>query len=207
MLQHAIQVALERWVENGRERDAINDGRTFVLRYGRRFKLQHVGILAVFAFSFGLGVVLLLQGDPATETTACLGLFGLLTAFSAIYVTYAFTSRVVVDDTRVTVRCFGMTISECTAETLSTAYRSPVHESVVLQSRDGRKTRISTQFDGLRSLVAWLRLRPPDTLADSVVSWMEAEAPDMDEPSERRGAADSAFGGGSVVDTVLPPGD
>ncbi len=182
MVQQAIQAALESWVEKGRERDAIRDGRTFVLRYGRRFKLQHVGILTIFAFFFGLATVLVLHGERATPILLCLGFFALLTIFSTIYVAYAFTSRVIIDDASVVVRCFGMVISECTAEMLSTAYKSPIHESVVLQSRNGKKTRISTQFDGLRSLVAWLWLRPRDTLTDSIVSWMEAEAPDLDEP-------------------------
>lgn len=181
MVQQAIQHAVESWVENGRERDVIEDGGTFVLRYGRRFKMQHIAVLAIFAFFFGLGIVLLLLGDRTMTTFACVGFFGLLTVFSTIYVTYVFTSCVIIGDTRVIVRCFGVAISECTAETLSRAYRSPVHESVVLQSRDGSKTRISTQFDGLRALVAWLWLRPPGTLTDSIVIWMEAEAPDMGE--------------------------
>lgn len=132
-------------------------------------------------FFFGLAALLVLQGDRTTTILLCLGFFALLTVFSTIYVTYAFTSRVIIDDASVVVRCFGMAISECTAETLSTAYKSPIHESVVLQSRNGQKTRISTQLDGLRSLVAWLRLRPKDTLSDSIVLWMEAEAPDLDE--------------------------
>lgn len=189
MVQQAVQAALESWVEKGRERDAISDGRTFVLRYGRRFKLQHVGILTIFAFFFGLAAVLVLQDDRTTAILLCLGFFALLTVFSTIYVVYAFTSRVIIDDTRVVVRCFGMAISECAAETLATAYKSPIHESVVLQSNNGKKTRISPQFDGLRSLVAWLWLRPKDTLADSIVSWMEAEAPDLDEPSVATEAA------------------
>lgn len=193
MVQQAIQLALESWVENGRERDAIKEGHTFVLRYGSRFKLQHVATLAVFAFFFGLAAVLVQQGDLTTMTLLCLGLFALLTVFSTIYVTYAFTSRVIISNTLVVVRCFGVTISECTAESLSTAYKSPTHESVVLQSHNGRKTRISTQYDGLRSLVAWLRLRPRDTLDESIITWMKREAPDLGEPSDVYRAAEASL--------------
>ncbi len=100
-----------------------------------------------------LGII----GNPKFEMVY-LCMFGGLTAFSMIYFTYAQTSHVNVTDNQVSVRCFGLTISTCNKNELATAYKSPIHESVVLQRRDGRKTRISTQFDGLRALVAWLYL-------------------------------------------------
>lgn len=184
MVQQAIVAAIESWVENGRQRDAIRDGRTFVLRFGRRFKLVQLANFAIFFFGFGLGIVVLLQGDRTAIILLSVALGGLLSVLSATYVIYLFTSRVIIDDTRVVVRCFGMAISECTAETLSTAYKSSKHRSIVLQCQSGKKTRISTQFDGLQSLVAWLRLRPQSTLTGSIIYWMAAEAPDLDEPSD-----------------------
>lgn len=195
MVQQAIQQALETWVENGRDREAIVAGRAFVLRYGSRFKLQCFLFLAIFAFFFGIGLVVMQQGgvgDPAANL-ACVVLFGCLTAFSSIYVAYALTIRVEIDDAGVTVVCFGRTISQCKTEMIESAYKAPLHASVVLRKHDGTKTRISTQLDGLRALVAWLQLRPEGVLNDSILSWMETEAPDLIEPPDARDGSESHF--------------
>ncbi len=108
-------------------------------------------------------------------------MFGGLTVFAGIYLTYALASRVDINDERVSVRCFGMTISTCDKDELASAYKSSLHESVVLQRADGKKTRISTQYDGLRALVAWLWQCTDSTLTDSIRDWMLKEAPDVGE--------------------------
>ncbi len=188
MLQQAIQQAIESWVEGGRNRGLLREDNTLVLRYGKRFRVQSFVNLCIFAFFFGFGVVTIqlgIIGNPKFEMVY-LCMFGGLTAFSMIYFTYAQTSLVNVTDNQVSVRCFGLTISTCNKNELATAYKSPIHESVVLQRRDGRKTRISTQFDGLRALVAWLYLCPSDALTESIRNWMLDEAPDLGEQSGER---------------------
>jgi hypothetical protein len=195
MVQQAIQQAIESWVERGRDRGVLREGDTLVLRYGKRFRLQHLVNLGIFAFFFGFGIVTIRLGIIANLKFEIfyLCMFGGLTAFASVYFTYAQTSRVCITDNQVSVRCFGMTISYCRKDELASAYKSPVHESVVLRDTAGKKTRVSTQFDGLRALVAWLYLCPNEALADSIRDWMLTEAPDLGEPSDAPESPSRAF--------------
>jgi hypothetical protein len=186
MLQHLIHRAIESWVERGRNRDLLKEDGAYVLRYGTRFRIQHIVNSCIFVFFFIFGLITSHLGileNPRLEMFYLL-FFGGLAVLASIYLTYVLTSRVEISDESVSVRCFGLTISTCARDQLVSAYKSPVHESVVLRRVDGKKTRISTHFDGLTALVAWLSMRPRSALTDSIRDWMAREAPDLAETSD-----------------------
>lgn len=174
MLELEIQEALEAWVERGRQREAIAENGLFVLRYGRRFRLQCLGNLGGFVlpFCFGLLVIPIGGGDRSWFEVVFLYLFGAMSCVAAVYLTYVLTSRVDIAEDSVTVRCFGRIRSECHRSDLMSAYKSLGYASVVLVQADGKKTRISTQLDGLGALFFWLCRCPVEVLTDSIRAWM-----------------------------------
>jgi hypothetical protein len=183
MLQYHIQQAIERWIEAGRHRDAIRDCGFFVLRYSARFRNTQLLNLAFFTIFLIFGFVGIRMGLVNNWKTKALFLtvFSFATGLSLIYVVYVVTSLVTIDNERIQVRCFGRTISRCARENVTRVYRSKSHPSLVIVDNTGKKTRISTQFDGLRAVVAWLAFLPDDVLDESTRKWMYNEEQDPDE--------------------------
>ncbi len=177
MLQYYIQQTIERWIEAGRIRDVIRDDHVFILRYGSRFRNIHLLNWVCFSTFLVLGAVGILLGLVVNWKTVLLFLtvFTLATLLSSIYVLYVVTSRVTINNDTIKVNCFGRTISECTRQNVGRTYRSTAHPSIVIVDKAGKKTRISTQFDGLGAAVAWLSLLSDELLDDSIRKWMREE--------------------------------
>lgn len=195
MLEQLIQKAIDAWTERGRNRGLLKRDNCYVLCYSRRFRFRHSTPVCSFAFFFILAWHSIRRGlvvNPNIQVFYLL-LFGALTLLAGIYAIYALTSRVDISDERVSVRSFGLTISTCSKAELELAYKSPAHPSIILKRADGKKTRISTKFDGLRALVAWLWLRPASTLSDSIRDWMRTEAPDLYQPTDARESSDRSL--------------
>jgi hypothetical protein len=176
-LQFEIQQALEKWIEAGRHREAIREDEMFILRYSSRFRSSHLMNLAVFAAALTLGIAAIRFGFVVEWKMILLFscIFSLAALLCAIYVVYVFTSRVTIERDRVQVYCFWRMHAMCTRENVSRAYRSSSHPSLVIVDKAGKKTRISTQFDGMRALVAWFAFLPDETLDEGIRKWMHDE--------------------------------
>lgn len=177
-----ITEAIESWIDRGRRKEVRSSNGTSTLRYGPRFRTAFA--LVFCAMSCGLIAGLLGTGF-ATERLfshwMILIVLGTFALFAATYLAYTLTCRVEIREDSVSVYSFGFTNSVCHSVQIVTAYKSRVHDSLVLVSSHGKKTRVSTRLDGLKALVQWLSLRPESVLTESVLDWMHAESPEFGE--------------------------
>jgi hypothetical protein len=115
---------------------------------------------------------------------------GPMTLLSLVLALYALTHRVTISPHDLRCRTLGIDYASVQWADLRTAYRAPIHDSLVLVPKKGRKIRISIYLDGLSALAECLCKHTPGVADRSFIDWtlhkLYNDAPEPDCPPSSR---------------------
>ena len=166
---HAVNHRVERWVAQGIALDAERDGDRWIMRFGRRWRIRSVFNCAVFGGICSGALAMELAGVPlgfwlrlgyATFMFPVL----LLCVHDLIR---SFSTSVVLCDASITVSSWPLNI-RCLDWSHVSSVRYSKFRGLVLESADGRRVRVSTGMNGLRTLADFLIRVKPSLIHPSV---------------------------------------
>ena len=167
----AVSRRIERWVAEGRALDALRDEQNarWIMRFGRRWRIRATCNCAAFAGICAGALALELAGVPLGFWVR-LGYAGFMFPvflLSVWDVARAYSTRVVLDDESIAVES-GLTSAKRFQWSQIVSARYSRFFGLVLESADGRRLRISTGMDGLRTLFECLIRLPPSAVHPTV---------------------------------------
>jgi hypothetical protein len=180
-LSRKVEKRVDGWVNSGQQPDraVAMDGERVRMAFSLRYRLHMIALCIGFGSVFALTCWLcaVAPGKDIGAASLCLGILGLLFLFSAMLALHSLTAQVIISPQRLIVRAFFIDYASTDWDNVRSAYRSPVHASIVLVTSSGRRIRISTKLDGLHAMIAPLGRLKAGSIDRSIADWIISGEP------------------------------
>ncbi len=177
LLSRKVDRRVDKWVAAGKQNAPLAEGETYILRFGLRHRIQALFVCTAFTVVCAIVVWCHFFVEPL-GLGLVLGFLGLILPAALLSIgcaIHAFTNRIVLSRNGLVLHRFGFTAADVAWGSVTSVRRSAVTPSIIIDTRFGKRVRVSTQMDGLCGLAELLSETPPESRDISVVNWMIEE--------------------------------